>query len=153
MQLIRQILSLGASRNEMVHFWIVFCRSILEQACVVWHNSMTQENSDDLERLQKTFAKLILKKEYVDYENALLKLNLDTLAYRREQISLKFAKDGIKYNTLNDLLFKNEKENNLIREAKNHETYNVNFANTERTRKSTIIYLQNLLNKETSNEK
>ena len=70
-----------------------------------------------------------------------------------EQISLKFAKDGIKYNTLNDLLFKNENENNLIREAKNHEIYNVNFANTERMRKSTIIYLQNLLNKETLNKK
>ena len=86
------------------------------------------------------------------YDNALLKLNLDTLAYRREQISLKFAKDGIKYNTLNDLLFKNENENNLIQEVKNHETYNVNFANTERTRKSTVIYLQNLLNKEASNK-
>ena len=102
MQLLRKLLSLGASKTEMVHFWIVFCRSVIEQACVVWHNSLTQENSDDLERLQKTFAKLILKQEYVSYENALVKLNLDTLTSRRETISLKFAKDGIKYKTLTD---------------------------------------------------
>ena len=79
MQLLRKILSFGASKDEMVHFWIIFCRSVLEQSCVVWHNLLTQENIDDLERLQKTFTKLILKREYESYEKALVKLNLDTL--------------------------------------------------------------------------
>ena len=104
--------------------------------------------SDDLERLQKTFVKLILKKEYVNYEKALLKLNLDTLASRREKISLKFANDGIINNTLTDLLIKRRENNSNIREVKKQETYNVNFANTDRLKQSTIIYLQNLLNQE-----
>ena len=97
---------------------------------------------------QKTFVKLILKKEYVNYENALLKLNLDTLASRREKISLKFANDGIINNTLTDLLIKRRENNSNIREVKKQETYNVNFANTDRLKQSTIIYLQNLLNQE-----
>ena len=126
----------------------MFCRSVLEQSCVVWHNSLTQENSDDIERLQKTFVKLILKHEYDNYDNALLKLNLDTLESRREKISLKFANDGIKFGTLDDLLLK--KQNVHFREAKAQETYNVEFANTERLRKSTVINLQNLLNKKAS---
>ena len=76
MTLIRSILSFGASRKEMVHFWITFCRSVLEQSCVTWHSSLTDENSVDLERTQKTFAKLILKDEYENYTKALLKLNM-----------------------------------------------------------------------------
>ena len=149
MQLLRRILSFGASKDEMVHFWIIFCRSVLEQSCVVWHNSLTQENIDDLERLQKTFTKLILKQEYESYEKALLKLNLDTLENRREEISKKFAKNGIQFNTLKDLLRK-KKENVNFREAKVQEMYHVQFANTERLKKSAIINLQNLLNKETT---
>ena len=77
MQLIRGVQSFGASREEMVHLWILFCRSVLEQSCVVWGTSITQENKDDLERTQKTFAKLVLKDKYEDYENALMILNLD----------------------------------------------------------------------------
>ena len=146
MQLLRKISSFGASKYEMVHFWIVFCRSVLEQSCVVWGSSLTQENSDDLERLQKTFAKLILKQEYDSYENALIKLNLDTLASRREAISLKFANDGIEHNTLNDLLKKNRRKCKY-REVKKQEIYGIKHANTERLRKSTVIYLQSILNK------
>ena len=146
MALIRSILSFGASRKEMVHFWITFCRSVLEQSCVVWHNSLTQDNSVDLERTQKSFAKLILKDEYENYNEALLKLNLHTLADRRENISLKFAKDGLKFNTLTDLIRKNEKTHPM--KIRKSEAFNVNFSNTERMKKSSILYIQNLLNNE-----
>ena len=59
---------LGAKMHEMVHLWILFCRSVLEQSCVVWGTSLTQENLEDLERTQKTFAKLVLKEKYKNYE-------------------------------------------------------------------------------------
>ena len=146
MQLIRNLLSFGASRQEMIHFWILFCRSVLEQSCVLWHSSLTQENSDDLERTQKTFTKLLLKDEYKDYEEALLKLNLEKLSNRREKLSLNFSKDGLKFDTLSDLLKK--KENKHIMETRKSENYEVNFSNTERMKKSSVIYFQNLLNNE-----
>ena len=149
MTLIRSLFSFGASKKEMVHFWVTFCRSVLEQSCVIWHNSLTHENSVDLERTQKTFAKLILMDEYQSYNDALLKLNLDTLAKRRETISLKFAKDGLKFDTLTDLIRKNEKKHPMkIRKSEN---FNVNFSNTERMKKSSIVYIQNLLNNEKEN--
>ena len=99
-----------------------------------------------MERLQKTFAKLILRQEYVNYENALLKLNLDSLASRREAMSLKFANDGIESNTLNDLLIRN-RQKSKFREVKQQEIFRVQYANTERLKKSTVIQLQNQLNK------
>ena len=83
MQLLRGVQGFGASIVEMVHLWTVFCRSVLEQSCAVWSSSLTQENKDDLERTQKTFAKLVLKERYKNYEDALIILDLDSLEIRR----------------------------------------------------------------------
>ena len=97
MQLLRSVQSFGASPEEMTHLWVVFCRSVLEQLCVVWHSSLTKENVEDLERTQKTFTKMVLKEKYEHYENALLNLNLESLESRRKFLCEKFAKAGIKY--------------------------------------------------------
>ena len=86
MHLLRNIISFCATTEEMVHLWVVFCRSVLKQSCVVWHSSLTQENREDIERTQKTFCKLILQEKYKDYENALLKLNLVTLENKRQEL-------------------------------------------------------------------
>ena len=151
MQLLRGVLSFGATNPEMVHLWITFCRSVLEQSCVVWHGSLTQENENDLERTQKTFCKLVLKEKYKNYEHSLIQLNLDTLKQRRNFLNLKFAKSGIKYKKLDDLLPEQEKRDNI--KTRNQEKYKVNFANTGRLKKSSIITMQNLLNDDAFKEK
>ena len=63
MQLLRNILSFGASNNEMVHLWTVFCHSVLEQSSLVWHSSLMQENTDDLKSTQKSFFKIVLREK------------------------------------------------------------------------------------------
>ena len=125
MQLIRNIFSFGATREEMVHLWIVFCRSVLEQSCVVWHSSLTQENNEELERCQKIFTKLVLKEKYKDYEDALIKLNLDSLHSRRQFLCEKFAKSGIKHKKLDDLFPETDKK--LKMETRNQEKFVVKF--------------------------
>ena len=82
------------------------------------------------------------------YENALLKLNLQSLEQRREELCLNFAKNCIKYEKLTDLFPENENQYNL----RNTEKYQVLHANTERLRKSSVIYMQNLLNIEARNQ-
>ena len=146
MQLLRGVQSFGASKKEMVHLWIIFCRSVLEQSCAVWHSSLTQENIDDLERTQKTFAKLVLKEKYTTYEESLIKLNLDSLSQRRQILCLKFAKDGIKHNKLSDLLPLRTKEHDM--QIRQSDKYKVDFANTERLRNGSIITMQNYLNED-----
>ena len=111
---------------------------------VVWHNSLTQDNTNDLERTQKTFCKLVLKEKYKDYENALNLLNIESLQKRREVLTLKFAKNGIKLNNLKDLLPEQENLRNI--ETRHQDKYKVNFANTDRLKNSSIISMQNLLN-------
>ena len=149
MQLLRSVLSFGASTEEMVHLWTVFCRSVLEQSCVVWHGTLTQENIDDLERTQKTFCKLMLKEKYQTYENSLLLLNLDSLTERRNILSLKFAKSGIKNNKLNDLLPLTDKIHKM--KTRKNEKYKVEFANKQRLKNESIITMQNLLNENEEN--
>ena len=151
MLLLKKVLHFGANIEEMVHLWIVYCRSILEQSAVVWAGSLTQENKEDLERTQKCFAKLILKKEYHDgqdkaYENALMKLNLQSLEQRRKELCLKFAKDSIKNGILNDILTEKKRKHEMV--MRNPETFEVLMSNTDRMRMSSIVYMQNLLNEE-----
>ena len=66
-------------------------------------------------------------------------------------LTLKFAKSGIKYDKLNDLLPEHEKRDNV--ETRNQEKYKVNFANTGRLKNSSIITMQNLLNDDAAKER
>ena len=93
MVFLRKILNFGANQREMVHLWITYCRSVLEQSAVVWQGGLTNKNRKDLERTQKSFTKLILKNKFTTYEQALISLNLSTLESRRDQLCLRFAQN------------------------------------------------------------
>ena len=62
----------------------------------MWHSSLSDGNRRDLERVQKSALKIILKNHYKSYEDALKVLKLDNLEKRREMLCLKFAKTCIK---------------------------------------------------------
>ena len=102
MQLLRTVWGFGSTHTEMVHLWIVFCRSVLEQSCVLWDSRLTLENREDLERTQKTFEKLVLKEDYKNYSHAFKVLGLEKLETRRKALTLSFAKSGIDDGVLND---------------------------------------------------
>ena len=75
---LKKIISFGATPEETVHIWTLYCCSILEQSSVVWFSSLSSENRTDIERTQNN---------YTTYEEALQKLNLQTLEERQEIIS------------------------------------------------------------------
>ena len=152
MQLLRSILAFGASKTEMVHLWKTFCRPILEQSCVVWHGSLTDENITDLERTQKTFCKLVLQRKYENYENALAYLDLEMLTERREKLLITFAKRSIDNKKLHDLFPIKKDIHNMQKRSK--DKYQVQFCATERLKKSSILKMTHLLNiEEKSNGK
>ena len=91
MELVRRRASFGASHEDLKDVYIIFVRSLLEQSATVWHSSLTEENSDDLERVQRSAVKLILGDKYIGYEKSLLKLDMETLKQRRENLCLNFA--------------------------------------------------------------
>ena len=144
MVFIRKMINFGASKEELVHLWVVYCRSVLEQSSVLWQGALTQENRDSLERTQKTFVKLLLKNEYTTYEEALEKLNLISLDKRRDILCLKFAKKCLSDSKTRHMFPLRKKT--ISCETRNKEKYIVHKFNTERMNRSPIIYMQRLLN-------
>ena len=144
MLLIKKVSSFGATTSELVQLWKIYCRSVLEQSSVVWSSSISQKNKNDLERTQKSFSKLILKNQYTNYQEALLKLNIESLQDRREELSLRFSKSCLK-NPKFENLFPLNPQSHITR---NHEKYFIPHCNTERLRKSSIIQMSHQLNKE-----
>ena len=82
--------SFGTNQQELRNIYILFVRSQLEQSSVVWHSSLTAENINDLERVQKSAVKIILGGKYQSYKKALDVLDLETLDSRRNYLCLKF---------------------------------------------------------------
>ena len=146
MQLLRKIKSFNAPMEDLKQIYITFIRSCLEQSCTVWNSMISQENSEDLERIQKCALKIIFEDKYLDYQNALNKIDLETLSERRETLCRSFARKGVSNVKIKKHFRINSKKHKM--NTRYPEIYEVDFAHTERLKKSPIIYMQNLLNTE-----
>ena len=124
--------------------YITFVRSVLEQSAAVWHSSLTQENMYDLERVQKNAMRIILKDNYTSYNEALETLKLDDLYTRREVICEQFASNAINNPKMKKHFRKNNKSHGM--NVRQSEKFNVDFAYSDRLQKSSIPYLQRILN-------
>ena len=114
-------------------------RSTLEFNSCVWHYNLTNAQSDDIERVQKTALKIILNKDYNSYEESLHVLKLDTLSDRRKELCQNFATNSLKHEKFKNMFPLNNQT------AK--EKYKVDFARKSRLRDSAIPQMQRLLNK------
>ena len=128
--------------EEMLDIYILFIQCMVEYCCVVWHSSITKEESMHIERVQKTAFRIILEDSYTDYRSALELTGLDSLRDRRTQLSLTFAKKCAKSKMNEDLFPLNVRTVN----TRPHEKYFVTPARTESLAKLTVPYLQRLLN-------
>ena len=145
MEILRRVSSFGAPIQDLKDIYILFIRSLLEQSATVWHSSLTEENAQDLERVQKNALRIILKDQYKTYKHALAKLGLEKLSERREKLCLTFAQKCTK-NPRTAYMFPMKKKKHLM-QTRNTEKFEVQQAINERLKNSPIIYMQNLLNK------
>ena len=150
MELLRRVANFGASTEDMKIIYFLFVRSHLEQSAIVWHSSLTEENSSDLERVQKSAVKIILGSKYIGYEKSLAKLGIEKLSDRRDELCLNFAKKCVKNPKTTHMFPQNVKKHHM--ETRIPEKFKVYHAKTERFRKSSIIYMQNLLNEDEKNK-
>ena len=114
MELMRRISNFGASWDDLKNIYILYIRSLLEQSCTVWHSGLSQENIQDLERVQKSAMKLIMKESFRSYEHALNILELESLQDRRELLCLNFAKKCLNNEKMKDLLPKIQKIHPMV---------------------------------------
>ena len=144
MQMLHKLKSFNVANEDLVTIYILYIRSILEQSCQVWHYSLTEEDSNSLERVQKVACGIILSQEYSGYEHALRTLNLESLSKRREKLCLKFAQSCVKHPKMSKLFPRNPPiSRNLIHREKFH----VQPSRTGRLLNSAIPQLQRALNR------
>ena len=141
MTLITKLIKFSIPQKDLVILYIQYIRSLLENCCVVWHSSLTIEQSIDIERVQKVAIRTILLDYEIKYKDALQKVNLQRLDDRRKEICLKFAKKCTN-SSKNSNMF----PPNTTSRTQN-EKFKVPFAHKERYRKSAIPYMAQLLNK------
>ena len=140
MRLLRKLVEFSVPVKDLLTIYILYIRSVLEQSCQVWHSSLSLENLMDIERVQKNSLKIILKEEYSSYEEALEKVDLESLVDRRNHLCQKFAKACLNNKNLESMFLLNDIE------IRDRELYQVTFARTERLKKSAIPFMQRLLN-------
>ena len=141
--MLRNLVQVPVSTKDLVMIYCQYIRVILEFNSNVWFSSITKEESQDIERVQKNVCKLLLKNEYMSYEDALHKLNLDSLEERRDKLALKFAKSSTKLDEMNDLFKVHTKSKYDMRSTAK---YDVKFAAKSRLFNSAVPTMQRMLN-------
>ena len=89
--LLRRLKNMGAKAEDLVNVYIKQIRCILELAVPAWQGGLSLAEKTDLERIQKTACHIIPGQSYTSYSAALELLQLETLEFRRNFLSLKFA--------------------------------------------------------------
>ena len=111
----------------------------------VFAGGLSQTNSSEIEDVQKGALKIILKNDYLNYEQALLAVGESTLKERRDKLSIKFAKKCAVHPKLKHY-FKKKQINKTKTMVPPPEIYIEPRSNSARGAKNPIIYLIRLLN-------
>ena len=144
MRLLHKLVEFEVPQEDLINIYVLYVRSILEQSCQVWHSSLSLENFQDLERVQKNALRIILKDDYLSYSNALNATGLATLFERRSQLCLKFAQSCLKNDQMKKIFPLNDVD--LTMDTRFREKFKVTAARTERLKNSAVPYMQRLLN-------
>ena len=144
MRLLHKLVQFNVPREDLLNIYVLYVRSILEQSCQVWHSSLTLENFQDLERVQKNALRIILQEDYMSYSHALNMTGLSTLFVRRELLCLRFAKSCLKNKHMKSIFPLND-ATSLIN-TRFREVFKVTKSRTERLKNSAVQYMQRLLN-------
>ena len=145
--MLRRLKGLGASTAELFDVYRQQVVSVLELSVPVWSPALTQHEVAQIERVQKAALHIILGNEFITYDEALHRLELDTLSDRRYKICLKFAIKTSKSPKFNQWFTKHEPNQGIQTRSENQKSiFKPVYTRTKRYEKSTIPYLTNLLN-------
>ena len=141
--MLRRLKKLGANYEELLDVYIKQVRSVLELAVPAWNGALTQGDVKDIERVQKTALHIMLGGNYNEYRSALDTVGLESLAARREKLSLKFAKKSVKHPKHTKWFIPNKATVNTRQEK---DKFCPVYAKHKRFLTSAISYLTKLLN-------
>ena len=112
--MLRRLKALGADKDDLKEVYEKQVRSILEFGIPVFTAGLTVDDSNNIERVQRTAAYIILDEDYTSYGDALAVLDLEPLWERRIGICTNFAQKAIKSEKFSNWFNVNE-----VKETKN----------------------------------
>ena len=146
--LLTKLKYVGVGEEDLLTVYKLFIRSCLEYCSVVFHASLTQEQTDMIERVQKVCLRVLLSDKYTDYSSALLHFNITSLFDRRQKRVLDFSYRALKHPQHKQLFPISDKFTNSVHNIRNQEKFSVNFAHTEAYKQSFLPNAQRRLNEE-----
>ena len=129
MQLQRKAASFNPPKEDLKIIYIAPIRSPLEQSCTVTQSMLSQENRNDLEKVQMSALKIIMKNEYINHQHVMTRLDMISLEDRREIMYKRFA-----HKNVNSAIMKSHFESNPkthIMTTYNSELYDITFVHTQ----------------------
>ena len=85
----------GVPNEDLLTVYILYIRSLLEYCSVLWHSTLTGEQCNNLESVQKLCLKIILGQDYDGYADALQKCSLESLKTRKQAKCLQYGLKGL----------------------------------------------------------
>ena len=71
MTMLTKLKYVGVPTPDLIEIYILYVRSLLEYCSVVWHSTLTLEQSQEIENVQKICIKVIMGEAYTNYESGL----------------------------------------------------------------------------------
>jgi len=81
----------GVKPDKLIQYYVACIRSLMEYGSIIFHPGLTQQQTADLENVQKRALRIIYPN--IDYPECLNEAKLDTLAVRRENDCRTFFKE------------------------------------------------------------
>ena len=138
--MLRNLKKYGACISDLIDIYIKQCRCVLELAAPVWTPGLTEAESKQLERVQKSAFSIILGRKYTSYSQALAELKMESLKDRRLNLCTSFAIKSQKHEKFQNW-FEFSDQSTPTTTTFQPVTYR-----TKRYRNSPLPYLTNLLN-------
>jgi hypothetical protein len=88
---LKQLRRNHVKEDDLFIFYTAFIRPVVEYACPAWHSSLTIEQSNRIEHIQKRALSIIYGN--IDYELFCVTHNIDSLNSRRAKLCREFFKD------------------------------------------------------------
>ena len=134
----------GLPVEDLVSVFVSYVRPVVEYATPVWHGSLTAEQSDRLENIQKRACRIILGIKYDSYTEALELTGLQRLSIRRLHLCTNFAVQCSESERYSDWFPMNRSTHSMrLRQTKVYQEFR---SRTKRYGDSPIPFMCRLLN-------
>ena len=133
---LKQLRRCGVATEDQLMFYKSVIAPITEYACLAWHTSLTNNDTETLENIKKRAMSILFPG--INYHEALKIAKLPTLSIRRDLLCKTFFMQVSKpESNLNYLL---EKRNEHSYDLRHNQIYKIEIPRTERYKKSFIIH-------------